>query len=80
MVDDYGIIQIIATHRSILSALLLLFVHGILYYNYSYQECIYRKSMQHTQYIVVKTSLSGFDITMWLQHLVLVSQMCSDRP
>ena len=30
--------------------------------------------------VVVKTSLSGFDVTMWLQHLVLVPQMCSDRP
>ena len=28
---------------------------------------------------VVKTSLSGFDVTTWLQYLVLVSQMCSDR-
>ena len=27
-----------------------------------------------------KTSLYGFDVTMWLQHLVLVPQMCSDRP
>ena len=27
-----------------------------------------------------ETSLSGFDVTAWLQHLVLVPQMCSDRP
>ncbi len=34
--------------------------------------------MQHAA--VVKTSLSGFDVTVWLQHLVPVPQMCSDRP
>ena len=26
------------------------------------------------------TSLSGFDVSMWLQHLVLVPQLCSDGP
>ena len=34
----------------------------------------------NTHSIVVKTSLSGFDVTVWLQHLILVPQMCSDRP
>ena len=43
----------------------------------SYQEHI-RKCATHI--VVVKTSLSGFDVTVWLQHLVLVPQMCSDRP
>ena len=33
-----------------------------------------------TYIVVVKPSLSGFDVTVWLQHLVLVPQMCSDRP
>ena len=33
-----------------------------------------------THTVVVKTSLSGHDVTVWLQHLVLVPQMCSDRP
>ena len=36
--------------------------------------------VQHTVVQTMKTSLSGFDLTMWLQHLVLVPQMCSDRP
>ena len=36
--------------------------------------------MHESAVVVVKTSLSGFDVTAWLQHLVLVPQMCSDRP
>ena len=30
-------------------------------------------------YSSVQTSLSGFDVIMWLQRLVLVPQLCCDR-
>ena len=44
----------------------------------AFQDII-TKSALRRHIVVVKTSLSGFDVTMWLQHLVLVPQMCSDR-
>ena len=28
----------------------------------------------------IQLQLSGFDVDLWLQHLVLVPQLCSDRP
>ena len=45
---------------------------------YMYNQGCIRESMP-TLRVVVKTSLFGFDVTVWLQHLVLVPQMCSDR-
>ena len=46
----------------------------------SWTRVSYTKSILKTHTVVVQTSLSGFDVSMWLQHLVLVPQMCSDRP
>ena len=53
--------------------------YGLWYYNIdNTKSIIIRKYATHI--VVLQTSLSGFDVSMWLQHPVLVPQLYSDRP
>ena len=56
-----------------------MYQYGLWYYNIgNTKSIIIRKYATHI--VVLQTSLSGFDVSMWLQHPVLVPQLCSDRP